>query len=1020
MQDPISFALVAFSTCLSAYVHWRDNPVTSLGWAACLLAASFGFNAYLLGVVVLFTAFLAMIWALIASSHYFILFLILQSVLVTTSDYGWWILWSGTALCSIYYVGLWAIPYAVGHLLVFLCIKYSLYSPDDRPWLHHSPPPLFLFLKVKLARFAPFLDCYLMDIHPALSMMSKYLLRVLTAVTDFIVETVKTGVWKFTQSYRWCPRWKIEEYARISAEHKKERQDQKTPYATLCRLRDENNRRWQQTLKNRQTEPQGRNADRLPGFAPPPPIHNPFGFDEPSPVVSEPKCKPFSKIFLETINSTVQSHISDNTPKDVELTGSGIQAPVVVAHPPPKPKSHPHTPPTPATPTTPATLDTSIQMQWGPDFGKQAAVKTPQNSGMVTCTHDESDPVAPTAPKLVLTPPVPKPVPTPPAPQVIEIKDVEMKDANDPMEQLNGLLDNLTIGSEHDDMEIDHSASPLAWITGKPAFSPLYVRVQPTPVPVIAPRFLPAVPVPIAGFSRSVTVAPRPPTVPAFPVPRLPVLPIAPMVPATPMPRPIAPIAPVTPMLRPVAPIVPAISVPRPIVPMVPAAPMPLPIAPMAPAAPMPLPIAPMVPAASVSLPIAPMAPAAPMPLPIAPMVPAASVPLPITPVAPAAPMIPSPAVINGPVYTVTRAPTPVVAPPTVPMIMGSKRAPSPFKPASGPAVITVPDITPNFSGPALPLPSAVPAPTASVFEFSAPQAFPTPPTLPTAPTAPSFAVDLSAPAPLKAAPGRRIAKPRISRRALAKLSVPRSAPAVPEKAPSLEYDEAKLLEEFLELPDVSPPKFDEATIKELDEALFGPDPNAENIPAYDDLPSPGPIDFTEQEISNVIRRSIPDEIFTQGAFDVDAAPPVLDLRRPVTSVQPADTSAEDQVDYSSDGPTGDLPVIEDHPSIPSSFIPGGDFTTENLPAQPAPLLTAEEEEEMSFNLLCGDEDPMAQLSQGRQRSQEEIEMGIGHIPGPPPVYADDPADVAKAMTAAADPNPRVIKRRTRRGRRVI
>ncbi|KAI0415882.1 hypothetical protein F5X98DRAFT_388461 [Xylaria grammica] len=980
MQDPISFALVAFSTCLSAYVHWRDNPVTSLGWAACLLAASFGFNAYLLGVVVLFTAFLAMIWALIASSHYFILFLILQSVLVTTSDYGWWILWSGTALCSIYYVGLWAIPYAVGHLLVFLCIKYSFYSPDDRPWLHHSPPPLFLFLKVKLARFAPFLDCYLMDIHPALSMMSEYLLRVLTAVTDFIVETVKTGVWKFTESYHWCPRWKIEEYARISAEHKKERQDQKTPYATLCRLRDENNRRWQQTLKNRQTEPEGRNADRLPGFAPPPPIHNPFGFDEPSPVVSEPKCKPFSEIFLNTINSTVQSHTSDNTPKDVELTGSGTQAPVGVVHPPLK--SPPHTPATPVTPVTPATLDTSIQMQWGGNFGKPASPAGVDITGGETeiCKGNKDVPVIPTAPIPIVL----KPVPTPPAPPVIEIKDVEMKDANDPMEQLNGLLDNLAIGSGHDDMEIDHSASPLAWITGKRAFSPLYVRVQPTPVPVIAPRFLPAVPVPITGFSRSVTVAPRLPTVPAFPVPRLPVLPIAPMVPAAPMPRPIAPIAPVTPMPRPVAPIVPAISVPRPIVPMV---------------------------------------PAAPVPLLTAQMVPAASVPLPIAPVAPAAPMIPSPAVINGPVYTVTRAPTPVVAPPTVPMIMGSKRAPSPFKPASGPAVITVPDITPNFSGPALPLPSAVPAPTASVFEFSAPQAFPTlptPPTPPTAPTAPSFAVDLSAPAPLKAAPGRRIAKPRIPRRALAKLSVPRSAPAVPEKAPSPEYDDAKLIKEFLELPDVPPPKFDEATIKELDEALFGPDPNAENIPAYDDLPSPGPIDFTEQEISNVIRRSIPDELFTQGASDVDAAPPVLDLRRPVTSVQPADTSAEDQVDYSSDGPTGDLPVIEDYPSIPSSFIPGGDSTTENLPAQPAPLLTAEEEEEMSFNLLCGDEDPMAQLSQGRQHSQEEIDMGIGHIPGPPPAYADDPADVAKAMTAATDPNPRLIKRRTRRGRRII
>lgn len=39
------------------------------------------------------------------------------------------------------------------------------------------------------------------------------------------------------------------------------------------------------------------------------------------------------------------------------------------------------------------------------------------------------------------------------------------------------------------------------------------------------------------------------------------------------------------------------------------------------------------------------------------------------------------------------------------------------------------------------------------------------------------------------------------------------------------------------------------------------------------------------------------------------------------------------------------------------------------------------------------------------------IEMGIGHVPGPEPLYADNPEDVAKARR---DRNPRPTKRGTR------
>ncbi|TGJ82691.1 hypothetical protein E0Z10_g6068 [Xylaria hypoxylon] len=960
-----SAVLVAIATVLSLYLHWNGNLLFSLGCATCLLAVAYNLDVSFLGAMVSFTASLVLLWALIASYTYPVIAIILQLLFSAGTNYGWWTFWLGITVFGFHHIGWEAILHTMSYLAGFEFLRATLPASDGTLHLCYSPFSILLSLSINFDFLTWWIHAYQMEIHPTVSLMLRSLLLVFIKITYTAGQVLYTAgqVWKtvvyhFTDSYHWCPDWKIEEIARISAEHKAKLLEDKPAPQVLRRQREETARRWPRNglqLENGSSEGVGPILDSNTILAPGKmaPWLSRVSYADNSSFSHTPSPTTVSSDFLEVIQ------LSPKSPSDALNTSSMVEeqwvdfptrvasvAPTVSVpvHQPLPPQVHVEAPVKPsvvAPPQSSRNLSTWVPRTPVPN------IPDSEKKQMPTLTYEPRPSIARPiflggiagrSVEFVFQPEVMNIDP------VIEIDslDVPMNDVvDDTMEELNGLLKGLAIKSGYEDsfMEMDYQSHALAWISGEAPFIPLYVQTCRASVSLPAPPVCPTAPLVLTSFSATLEV--ERPTVHA---PKLapPVISTAPMVPAKPM---VMPAVVKTPVLS-----VPAKSA------------------------------APMVPSVTSTAPVlsVPTTSTAPM-VPTKPMVTStvAKTPMHSVPAKSAVPEAAPP--VASTIPKVSSTPSIV---PTSPVAAGRKtrvpRARSAALLARFKAPTAPPATSFNLPGPAPPAPFAVTTlPTTADFGFSA--AFNAAPAVPTFQTAPTVSSTFHIPG---------LTLPMLS------FAGP-AAPTAPERTPSPEYDENELVREFLDesesgtlpfgvLEPAESHSFNENYTEELDKELFGEDPHSE-----DPLPETAASPTATGELSEL----------TEMADDE------LDM-----CLDEAHGTPEADLGVLSDAPADELPAIEDHPSVPASFTPGANRAAENTLTQPRPRFTAEQRDQLEIDLMYGTEDPMAQLTRGRQLTPAD--MGIGHVPGPPPNYADAPDDVARANANKNDPNPRGGKRR--------
>ncbi|KAI0976572.1 hypothetical protein F4678DRAFT_117323 [Xylaria arbuscula] len=639
-------------------------------------------------------------------------------------------------------------------------------------------------------------------------------------------------------------------------------------------------------------------------------------------------------------------------------------------------------------------------------------------------------------------------------PEPEDHEDEQMEDAKPvmggPMDELANLMKTLEITSQYDDepMNPDGQLPALSWICGKPPFAPLYFQVSRTSATMPMPRVYPAnshSPLAMSNISATLEVKhaapkfaapsfsflePRPSTMPAartipglkgfgaFPAPRPAPFPFS-------APRPSAPPAPVP------APTVPAVSGFQFVIPDIPAPAS----APAPKRVPAPAPAPPTVPAASgfqFVIPNIPAPASAPAPKPAP-----APIPAPAPVLAPSVPAmsgfqfvipnIPAPASVPAP----KPAPIPVPAP-TVPAMSGFQfvipsipapaSVPAP-KPAPKPAPVPVPAPTvPAMSGfqfviPSIPAPASAPKPavnaerqtdTAMKLDFSAPSL----PSLrpaeetrvkSTSAKGPATSVfDFSAPAPAASrqpvAPVTASLAPKSSpfnfpaQLSISSAEKPPAAPitsnvfnfSVPSLPPPAAAPRTTLAAPTF--PASSPFNFSAPSFPSLPVAPQATSTSA-NAPTGDNFQFAGNVGPNIFEMDN-------DELERQLIAEFEA------LDQETAGQQNAEYSAHvQQLDsslFGNSAPCPPQPAAETclSPAV-SEFTELGDDALNELNELYASANVA-----MSANI--------PPLPTG-------LDMGIGHIPGPGPVYVDDPIDIEKAMTRKRDPNPRLAKRRAKR-----
>ncbi|KAF2967488.1 hypothetical protein GQX73_g6115 [Xylaria multiplex] len=986
-------ALVAFATAISLCVHWFGSLVV-LPWVISLLGFAYGLNASLFGAMVLFTAALVLLWEFIASSSYSVLAICLQSLLAISTDYGWWTFWPGIIALRFSGAGVnqWSMRQSPSPVIDALVL--ILFFGKCLPWLgyqhrlDHSGFLISLASSINLGRLNSWFHAYLTHIHPAFPLMLHYLLPVVNNVLYSMIETVKTGVYIISYT-SWgtdhcCPDWRIRQIHQASAD-RRERERQNRPSRAVLR---------QQYEENARRGPSGPQGRRQPGGGSPGlGLRHLMGGEHRGTteyargLESRDSVDPPVEVQWEFVQPTVNTSVQQPQPQVPAPTNVPSSTPGVSDHSP-----------KPSVRQLPSPL-AFVRQLTPPQASDANDQKKPEPT-----EKDENTKVTPSHPPCQTLGPGPMDI------------DVDLRD------QLIDIFGKLAI-NDGAMMDEDSTSPPLAWISGQRAFIPQYAPTPAAPYfPPIAPeifaRFSVRIRAAAIGIKTAPPVVPKPVKVAAASIAKpltwkAPVSSTRTLVTSSTVPSAAvkAPAAPVATGLKPTAPIsasvAPRITVTAPAVssttikpakPTPPKVPVPTaePTRPADPADPA-VPVPPAAPARRIAAlrrrtGYLPKAPSPPPPD-------VAKLCRQLVTKAPKAPKVPDAPKPPPPVFEFSAAPAPPkvssatkapVSESTAPKVQNAPKASVlDFSAPVAPTVPKVPDAPKaslfNFSSaPAAPIaPKAPSIPKASEFNFSSAPAAPkvssatkalvsessesTEPNVPTVPTAPVFQFFASAVPNVPTASSFNFSGVSVPTRSF---PAP-AAPAAPARSMSPEYDEEQLLREFEECDkDDSPPKGESRDdhIKALDALLFG------------DGAAQSEAESSEEESSSESDEDESDDEFS----DV-----------PEDEMEEHTREAEAAMRNRSNAPGNGLPVIEDHPTVSNNFTPGASFSS-NLP-RPGSTLTEEQTRDLDHELLCGNTDPMEQLSTSS--------MGIGHVPGPEPIYSDHPDDVERVKNK--DPNPR-------------
>ncbi|KAI0521455.1 hypothetical protein F5B22DRAFT_643619 [Xylaria bambusicola] len=223
-----SAALVAFAIALSLYVHWTNQlSVYGFGVALALLAGYFT-NAYPLVIaLVLFVTSLICLLALIASSRLFVISVLLSSFLAAYTGQPRHYFWLGQLVCHIWMNDQLSVFYILCQYFIYVWLK-GTWSPRPQAQTWTS---IFRSLSLSLDFIVSCIDAYLSH----LLLLSKYLCQASDKVLYTTIQLAKSVLWAFTQNDHWCPDRKIDEIARVRAEHAARRRRERPSREASCR-----------------------------------------------------------------------------------------------------------------------------------------------------------------------------------------------------------------------------------------------------------------------------------------------------------------------------------------------------------------------------------------------------------------------------------------------------------------------------------------------------------------------------------------------------------------------------------------------------------------------------------------------------------------------------------------------------------------------------------------------------------------------------------------------------------------
>ncbi|KAK5631655.1 hypothetical protein RRF57_007369 [Xylaria bambusicola] len=544
-----SAALVAFAVALSLYVHWTDQlSVYAFGAFFALLAGRFT-NVYPLVIaLVLFITSLICLLALIVSSQLFVISVFLPSLLAAYTGQPWYCFWLGQLVCHIWMNGQWGIFYLLSQYFAIVSLKATCSSPrpQAQAWTSISRS-----LNVNLDSMASCIHAYQTHLHPAILLLSECFCQAVDKVVYITAQLVKTVVWAFTQSYHWCPDWKIEEIARARAEREAKRRRERPSREALRRQYENTFDKYHSAKPQMQQEESQRKSrafgegfkedakrSRLDLLGP----LNPFLKG----VIAEPpKTPPFSPGFLKFLADSSESIARDAAKRklleleaiakaeaerefwDTQLAGL-IADPTPISENLPAPAANSSLPPSPAPIKSSLVAFTQPPRQspyWSPALSPSSSPVAPN--------HSNSDKVKKNKSALLRSPSYNAVKPAPMARakgkmgktvrfadmletemndpknsrisqptvrratqhedmadqknqsvELDESMDVSGESLGDPREELGNLFKALRIRSELNDEPMNVNIRPpaLSWIIGDTPFIPQYFRAVQTPV----------------------------------------------------------------------------------------------------------------------------------------------------------------------------------------------------------------------------------------------------------------------------------------------------------------------------------------------------------------------------------------------------------------------------------------------------------------------------------------------------------------------------------------------------------
>ncbi|KAI0474801.1 hypothetical protein F4859DRAFT_514647 [Xylaria cf. heliscus] len=496
-----SVALVAFAFAAALLAHCTEMLLPFFGTALSTVAVVYGWNVHpAVGVWTFVAAAIALSFAFLASTRLVIVATAALSLLAARTNYGWWGFWLALASYRCWVGGpqmaLWVIPESGILLWLKLCEPFSRTTRSRPPF-----PPLSSLWpsNPELDWITPWIHAWEMCARPTVQLVVAALLGLINKVAFTTSEAVKTIIWAFTESYAWCPQWRLARFERSSEEFFARRRAERLPAEVLYRQREEAQRKMdEQRRRERLLEIERRRASRCSS------IFGPFatysvvsttGSDEVTLTIKRGSRvmqveRRWRRLATPDVAETSLVPYSQPPPLQISpLTEVPAEVPAIPSPPPPAIAIIPSLPPVPVAPAqnTPE-VQKSVEPILIPDPNPSIVLTSPscetadQTIEFVTQHEPTSRDVE-----------VPAKSPNEPVYQY-EAKDKPSEKSSDEkmMDELIFLLEGFQIKSEREDEPT--STDCLKWISGHFVTAPHPARFIPEPAPSSIPPVRPADP----------------------------------------------------------------------------------------------------------------------------------------------------------------------------------------------------------------------------------------------------------------------------------------------------------------------------------------------------------------------------------------------------------------------------------------------------------------------------------------------------------------------------------------------